>query len=141
MAAYTRPDQVRRKYGAQPSLSPQATPGNADFVDPFRSSNSVLGFAEAGPSTRPADYQPKPVVNAITPATGGVAGGTVVTITGKNFTGVTGVTFGGTAGTALTVIDDRTVRVTTPAKSAAAVAVAVTSPAGTTTVAGGFTFA
>lgn len=131
---YTRDAQVRRKYGPSPSLSPQATPGDPDFVDPYRSSNSVLGRNEAGPSTRPADYKPLPRVDKVTPGTAlATAGGTVVVVQGRFFTGATSVTFGGTAGTALTVIDDETIRVTTPAKAAGTHQVAVVTPNGTAT--------
>lgn len=59
MAKYTREKQVRRSYPAdgQPSTDGRSIPGNADFVDPFRSSNDVLGLAEANKnSNRPADY-------------------------------------------------------------------------------------
>lgn len=138
---YTRPAQVARKYGASPSLSPQAEPGDPDFVDPYRSSNSVLGREEAGPSTRPADYKPLPRVDKLTPATGlAAAGSTVVVLQGRFLTGATSVTFGGTAGTAVTVIDDETIRVTTPAKAAGAYPVAVVTPNGTSTTTKDATF-
>jgi hypothetical protein len=134
VAAYTRDKQVRRKYGASPSLSEQATPGDDDFVDPYKSSNEVLGYAEAGPSTRPTDWEPLPRVDKVTPGTGLAAvGGTVVVVQGRFFTGATSVTFGGTAGTALTVVDDETIRVTTPAKAAGTHQVAVVTPNGTST--------
>lgn len=141
-APYTRDKQVRRNFKdrQQPSLSGVAIPGDPDFVDPFRSSNSVLGFDEAGDTNRPADYKPKPRIDAVTPNTGLAAGGTVVTITGRYFSGTTGVTFGGTAGTALTVINDTTLRVTTPAKAAGAYPVAVTNGGGTSTKTNGFTY-
>lgn len=139
---YTRPAQVARKYGASPSLSPQATPGDPDFVDPYRSSDSVLGYNEAGPSTRPADYKPLPRVDKVTPSTGlAAAGGSVVVVQGRFFTGATSVTFGGTAGTSLTVIDDETIRVTAPAKAAGTYAVAVVTPNGTATDTADVTFA
>lgn len=131
---YTRDKQVRRKYGASPSLDPQALVGDPDFVDPFRSSNSVLGLNEAGPSTRPADYKPLPRVDSVTPGTGlATAGNTVVVLKGRFFTGATSVTVGGTAATAVTVIDDETIRCTTPAKAAGTHQVAVVTPNGTST--------
>ena len=139
---YTRPAQVARKYGPSPSLSHQAEPGDPDFVDPYRSSNSVLGRDEAGPSTRPADYKPLPRVDKLTPATDlAAAGGTVVVLQGRFFTGATSVTFGGTAGTALTVVDDKTIRVSAPAKAAGSYAVAVVTPNGTSTDTENATFA
>ena len=74
---------------------------------------------------------PAPVVTAISPASGTTAGGTVVTVTGSNFTGATKVAFGGTAGTALTVVSATQLKITSPAKAAGAVDVQVTTPGGT----------
>lgn len=54
-----------------------------------------------------------PAVTAIAPANG--TPGTVVTITGTGFTGASGVTFGGVAATAFTVVDDTTITATVPA--------------------------
>jgi hypothetical protein len=131
---YTRPAQVVRKYGPSPSLSPQATPGDPDFVDPYRSSNSVLGRNEAGPSTRPTNYAPLPRVDKVSPGTAlATAGNTVVVVQGRFFTGATSVTVGGTAATAVSVIDDETIRCTTPAKAAGTHQVAVVTPNGTST--------
>lgn len=79
-------------------------------------------------------------VTSITPATGPAAGGTVVTIDGTNLAGVEGVTFGGTAGTALKRISDTRIQITTPAKSAAAYNVVVQDDAGNVTVTNGFTY-
>lgn len=58
------------------------------------------------------------------------AGGTALFVYGDNFTGATGVTFGGTAGTVFSVVDDNTIRVTSPAKTAGAYAVVVTKGVG-----------
>lgn len=79
-------------------------------------------------------------VTSITPATGPAAGGTVVTIDGTNLGGVEGVTFGGTAGTALQRVSETRVKVTTPAKTAGAYNVAVLDDAGTVTVTNGYTY-
>lgn len=79
-------------------------------------------------------------IDLVTPAVGPAIGGTVVTITGRHLDGVASVTFGGTAGTAMTVVSPREIRVTTPAKTAGAAAVAVVDDGGTVTKAGGFTF-
>ena len=56
-----------------------------------------------------------PGVDNVSPSSGTSAGGTVVTITGEGLTGSTGVTFGGTAGTAFSVVSDSSILVTTPA--------------------------
>ena len=82
-----------------------------------------------------------PELTSILPTTGAAAGGTVVTLTGTGFTGATAVTFGGTPGTALTVVDDTEITVTTPAHAAGAVDVVVTNPGGTDTLVGAYTYA
>lgn len=84
---------------------------------------------------------PAATIDSISPATGGVAGGTVVTITGTNLDGTTAVNFGGTAGTALTVVSDTQLTVTTPAKAASTVNVDVVDDGGTVSKASGFVFA
>lgn len=83
---------------------------------------------------------PPAKVESISPNSGPAAGGTVVTIKGHNLTGVTAVTFGGTAGTALTVVNSRELRVTTPAGTAGAVDVVLTDDSGTVTVTDGYTY-
>jgi hypothetical protein len=82
-----------------------------------------------------------PTVTSITPATGTTAGGTAVTIVGTNLTGATAVTLGGTAATSVVVVNDTHITAVTPAKTAGAKDVAVTTPAGTGTLTNGFTYA
>jgi hypothetical protein len=82
-----------------------------------------------------------PAVDAVSPNTGGIAGGTPVVITGHGLIGSTGVTFGGTAGTSFSVVNDTQVNVTTPAKAAGAVNVVVANPRGNVTVANSYTYA
>lgn len=79
-------------------------------------------------------------ITNISPASGPAAGGTVVTITGTNLAGVEGVTFGGTAGTALQRVSNTQIKITTPAKAAAAYTVAVLDDAGTVSQASGYTY-
>ena len=63
--------------------------------------------------------------------TGPAAGGTTVTVTGVGFTGETGVTIGGAAATAVTILNDTTLSAVTPAGTAGApVDVIVTTPGG-----------
>jgi hypothetical protein len=80
-------------------------------------------------------------VTSISPASGTTTGGTVVTISGTNLAGVEGVTFGGTAGTALQRISSTQIKITTPAKAAAAYNVVVQDDAGDVTVTSGYTYA
>lgn len=97
-------------------------------------------FAISRPSFTISAPLPPPTVSAIDPASGTTLGGTAVTITGTNLTGATGVTFGGTAATSYTVNSATRITATTPAHAAGAVDVAVTTPAGTATSTGGFTY-
>ena len=83
---------------------------------------------------------PAPTVTSLSPNSGGIAGGTSVTITGTNFTGATAVTFGGTAATNVIVVNATTITATTPAHAAGSVDVAVTTPGGTGSKTGGFTY-
>ena len=82
----------------------------------------------------PADrytYAIQPLkVMGVSPATGSTAGGTVVTISGGGFTGVTAVTFGTTAAASFTFVSDSTIQATAPAGKGT-VDVTVTTPAGT----------
>ena len=55
-----------------------------------------------------------PSIIDLAPVSGPESGGTEVTITGVRLTGATAVTFGGTPGTALEVVDDTTIVVTSP---------------------------
>ena len=80
-------------------------------------------------------------VDKVSPANGAATGGTVVTITGEGLDGTSGVTFGGTAGTALEVVSENELKVTTPAGVAGAVDVVVSDDGGAVTVPGGFTYA
>jgi len=84
------------------------------------------------------------VLTSVTPATGTTAGGTLVTVKGRSFTGTTGaggVMFGSTNATSYQVIDDNTISAVTPANSAGAKAVKVTNPVGASTVNPNFTYA
>lgn len=75
-------------------------------------------------------YLPLPIITSVMPGNGPESGGTAVTISGSGFTGATDVTFGGTAGANVTVVDDTTITVTSPGHAAGAVDVIVTTPAG-----------
>jgi hypothetical protein len=64
------------------------------------------------------------------PNSGTTGGGTVVTLSGTGFTGTTAVTFGGLAGTDLSVISDSILQITTPAHRSGTVPVIVHTPNG-----------
>ncbi|HET9199082.1 MAG TPA: IPT/TIG domain-containing protein [Solirubrobacterales bacterium] len=61
-----------------------------------------------------AEVQPAPEVSAVTPASGPVTGGTLVTITGKNLTGASAVRFGTAPATSFTVDSDTEITATAP---------------------------
>jgi hypothetical protein len=71
-----------------------------------------------------------PGVTAVTPDHGSVDGGTVVTLTGTGFTGSTAVDFGAIEGSALEVVSDTELRVTSPAQAAGPVDLVVQNPNG-----------
>jgi len=96
-----------------------------------------------GTATKTAAFTfvaPTPTIATVAPASGSTLGGTVVTITGTNLAGASTVAFGGTAATSFTVDSATQVTATTPAHAAGAVNVAVTTPGGTATRTGGFTY-
>ncbi len=112
------------------------------FSFAIRASDSATG---SGPYTVLNNYtlniaQAVPVVTSISPDNGTTAGGTTVIITGTNFQNASAVTFGGTAATAYNVDSPTQITATTPAHAAGAVNVAVTTPGGSGTLAGGFTY-
>ena len=82
-----------------------------------------------------------PTVTALSPVSGPVAGGTVVTITGSGFvSGATTVKFGANAGTSVTFVSATSIRATTPAGIAGAVTVSATTTSGTSTNVTQFTY-
>ena len=68
----------------------------------------------AGAGSRLVQLYPTPIITAIAPALGTHLGGTVVTITGKFFTGATGVKFGATPAASFTVVSDTSITATSP---------------------------
>jgi hypothetical protein len=83
---------------------------------------------------------PAPTVTAISPNSGPTAGGTAVTITGANLTGATAVTIGGAAATNVAVVNATTVTAITSAHAVGPVSVVVTTPGGSGTGAGLYTY-
>ncbi|WP_157801273.1 IPT/TIG domain-containing protein [Sphingobium sp. LB126] len=86
-------------------------------------------------------YVAVPTITSVSPAAGGTAGGTTVTVTGTNFIGVSAVTFGGNAASSFTFNSDTSITATSPAGSGI-VDIRVTTPGGTsaTSAADQFTY-
>jgi IPT/TIG domain len=76
---------------------------------------------------------PPPAVSGVSPSSGPLAGGTVVTITGTGLAGATGVSFGGVAAT-ISADSATKITVKSPAGKAGTVNITVTTPAGTSAV-------
>ena len=81
-----------------------------------------------------------PTVTSITPTSGVNTGGTILTITGTNFSGTTGVTIGGAAAASFSVANSTTITCTTPAGSLGAASVQVNGPSGTNAANNLFTY-
>ena len=71
-----------------------------------------------------------PLIAAASPSGASASATKVITITGGRFTGVTAVTFGGTAATAFSVISDNLLVATMPAGTAGSAAIVVTNAGG-----------
>lgn len=81
-----------------------------------------------------------PTVSSITPASGTALGGTPVTISGANFDGVSSVSIGGVAATSINVVSPTQITALTPPHVQGVVDVAVTTPGGTGTGSGRYTY-
>lgn len=98
----------------------------------------AIGAVEAAPIEPP---DPAPVVNAIAPDSGPVAGGTAVTISGENFAEGASVSLGSSACNAVDVIDEATIACTTPPGPEGPVDVEVENPDGQSdSLANGYTY-
>ncbi len=86
-------------------------------------------------------YVAPPTITSIAPVVGPLTAGTVITIGGTNLTGTSAVTFGGTPGTSIVNTSATAITVVVPAHAAGAVDVVVTTPGGSFTSPGGFTYA
>ena len=102
-----------------------------------------LGTSPAAAATQFTYAQPAaPKVAAVTPASGGLSGGTLVTVTGSGFTGATAVTFAANQGFGLVIESDSRLIVYSPAAPGpGTVGVAVVTPEGTSPAGAEFTYA
>ena len=81
-----------------------------------------------------------PTITSLSIVSGPVAGGTSLTITGTNFTGTSSVTFGGSAATSVLVISATSVSLTNPSGTVGLQDVVLTTPGGSVTSTGAFTY-
>jgi hypothetical protein len=107
-------------------------------IDPRESAGTVniVVTTSAGPSIVTASDRFTyigPTITKVTPASGTLAGGTRVTISGTGLTGATSVMFGSVAATSYTVNGHgTTIKAVTPAHAEGPVNIVVTTPGGTT---------
>ncbi|HEY5832511.1 IPT/TIG domain-containing protein [Streptomyces sp.] len=116
-------------------VTPPGAAGNVPVVVTTAAGSATVtgGFTYTAATT-------PPTVLTITPTSGAVAGGTVFVITGTNLTGAT-VTIGGVPVPTVVVNPGGTVLTgITPGGLLGNAAVVVTTPAGSATVTGGFTY-
>jgi CSLREA domain-containing protein len=107
-----------------------APAGSAGAVDV--TVTNVYGTSAPNPPGDQFTYVAAPTVTSVAPANGAVSGGTSVMITGSGFTGATAVNFGNNQpATTFTVTNDTSISAVSPAGSAGAVDVTVTTPGGT----------
>ncbi len=129
---------------------PSSTPAGTYNLDVFES--NLLGFDKgngtncpsgttapngaacieaSAPLTVTSSTSTAPTITSISPTSGPAAGGTSVTITGKNFTSSATVKFGSTAATSVTHTSSTSLTAVSPAESAGTVQVTVTTSSGT----------
>ncbi len=101
------------------------TSGSVSVYIPGGGTASLAGFI----------YIPVPTITSFTPTSGST--GTVITITGTNFTGATAVSFGGKAATSFTIVSSTSINAVVA--TGASGSVSVTTPGGTATLVG-YTF-
>jgi hypothetical protein len=116
-----------RSDGWLTATAPAHAAGTVDVVVTTPSGSSATGAADRYTYAAAAS----PAVTGLTPASGGTAGGTTVTITGSGFTGATAVNFGSVAAASFNVLSDNAISAVAPAAAAGTIDVTVTTPAGT----------
>ncbi len=82
----------------------------------------------------------EPTISEVNPNTGTTTGGTVITFIGTNLTGASSVRVGSGYATSVVVVNDTTVTAVTPAGTAGAKNVSVTTAGGIATLTGGFNY-
>ena len=130
------------------TVTPTATPTPTPTVTPTKTPTpTATPTATPTPTVTPTATPtptptPAPTISSLSPTSGPTSGGTVVTITGSNLSGTTGVKFGSVAATGVTQVSATQVRATTTGQAAGTVDVSVTTAGGPSanTAADNFTF-
>ena len=124
--------------GASTVDAAAVTLGSPPMVDGSTTATNISQrSSELGFNAADAEH---PHIRSVSPSSGSTRGGLLVTITGENFEGTTGVSFGSTRASIIQVASDDLIRVVTPASSAGTVDVWVRTPVGVGRVMDAFTF-
>ncbi|WP_405891297.1 IPT/TIG domain-containing protein [Streptomyces sp. NBC_00133] len=110
------------------------SPTQITAVTPAHSAGAAAVTVTAPGGTSNAlsfSYVAAPSVTGLAPSQGPTAGGTTVSLTGTSLSGATAVRFDATAATSFTVNSPTQITAVTPAHTAGAAAVTVTTPGGT----------
>lgn len=116
------------------ATSPASSSGTVDITVTTTGGTSVTSSSDQ------FTYISAPTISGLSTGVGPVSGGKAVVITGTNFSNATAVTFGGTLAP-FTINSATQITTITPNHSAGVVDIVVTSPGGSATIAGGFTYA
>jgi hypothetical protein len=133
-------------FGNKPSLEvlPNLAGTQLTALLPVHPAGPVdVSVATAGGSATLAGgftYVDAPTLTTVTPTTGPTGGGTSLTLTGTGFRAGMQVRLGGVPATGLTVVSATQATARTPAHAAGAVDVSVTTPGGTATLPGDYTY-
>ncbi len=111
------------------AVAPSHVAGQVDIIVDTMSGNSSANSSDKFNFTQAA-----PTVTQVGPTSGGTAGGTVITVTGTNFTGASSVLFGTTIATSFTVTSSSSLMVTAPSHTAGMIDVTVVTSAGSSAV-------
>jgi hypothetical protein len=115
-------------------------------ITPARNASGAVGIivtTAAGQSKQFSffNYITPPDITSISPPMGSIAGGSIATITGTNFTGATSVIINGKAATPIKVVNSTTITCKTPVSTTAGAAnVIVTTGGGPSSTFTGFTY-
>ena len=116
------------------------TNGNSLFVEGVPPTNNGQGDLNKNSNVAPTPQSLFPYIQSITPASGPLAGGTMVTIFGDNFTDIATVKFGNELAT-FTIINSTQILATSPAYAVTGITnVSAASAFGTATAYGAFTY-
>jgi hypothetical protein len=122
-------DFVVNSDGSLTALTPLLPAGIVNVQITTPSGTSSIGTADQFTFTNVTASAP--AVTAVSPNTGSTAGGQAIYITGTNFSGTTGVKFGTTSATSISILSDSLISVVAPAGTAGTVDITVTTNNGT----------